>query len=207
MLNVTIQDVNSIVVSVSPDRLGPLFDALAQHLLARGAKVDIVVAGGAALQALGLVSRTTKDVDILAIVGEDEHLETADPLPDHLRDAAERVGRDFGLASDWLNPGPTRLLDLGLPHGFWSRVATSTYGPALTVRFAGRLDLIHFKLYAMTDQGPGRHEADLRAMDPSRDELIAAARWALTHDVSESFRDQLIKALEHLAVTDVDLGP
>lgn len=85
-------------------------------------------------------------------------------------------------------------------------MTTRNYGPALTVHFAGRLDQIHFKLYAMTDQGAGRHEADLRSLNPSRDELIAAAIWARTQDSSPGFLMVLLSALRHLGVEDVDLG-
>ena len=60
-----------------------------------------------------------------------------------------------------MNPGPTDLIRFGLPDGFRARLETRSYG-ALTVRFAGRLDQIHFKLFAMVDQGAGRHETDLR---------------------------------------------
>jgi hypothetical protein len=59
-----------------------------------------------------------------------------------------------------------------------TRVVTRRYGQALTVDFAGRVDQIHFKLFAMVDQAGGRHETDLRALHPSTAELIAAARWS-----------------------------
>jgi hypothetical protein len=165
---------------------------------------DLVVIGGSALLALGLVQRATRDVDVLAVAGA-EGLVPADPLPPALAQARDRVAQDFGLPADWLNPGPTELLRFGLPEGFLSRVETRTYGPALIVRYAGRLDQIHFKLYAMVDQGAGRHEADLRALEPTPDELLRAARWTRTHDPSEGFRLELEAALVHLGVTDADL--
>ena len=55
----------------------------------------------------------------------------------------------------------------------------------LTGHFTGRFDQIHFKLYASVDRG-GYHIEDLRALSPSHDELEAAARWAMTHDVINS---------------------
>lgn len=67
-------------------------------------------------------------------------------------------------------------------------------------------DQIHFKLYALVDQGVGRHEEDLRALAPTRDELLAAARWTQTHDPSPGFREQLEAALRYLGLEDVDLG-
>lgn len=41
-----------------------------------------------------------------------------------------------------------------------TRVVTRPYGPTLVVHFAGRIDQIHFKLFAMVDQGGGRHESE-----------------------------------------------
>jgi hypothetical protein len=87
-----------------------------------------------------------------------------------------------------------------------SRVVTRSYGIALVVHFAGRLDQIHFKLFAMIDQGGGRHEADLRALNPTRDELTAAARWSITQDPSPGYRTVLLDALRVLRVDDADLG-
>ncbi len=49
----------------------------------------------------------------------------------------------------------------------------------LWVGVAGRLDLIHFKLYAAADDiGPAsRHSSDLLALRPTPDELAAARTW------------------------------
>lgn len=100
------------------------------------------------------------------------------------------------------------MLRLGLPEGFSERLDRREYGRWLTVRFASRLDQIHFKLYALADRGGGgKHEADLRALEPTRDELIAAARWSRTHDPSVAHRDILTEALAYLGVEDADLGP
>jgi hypothetical protein len=178
--------------------------ALADQLEQRDAAFELVVIGGSALLALGLVHRTTRDLDIVAVVDGGE-LRSARPLPPVLEEAAARVARDFGLSTDWLNPGPTDLIRWGLPEGFLSRVVTRRYGAALGVHFAGRVDQIHFKLYAMVDQGGGRHEADLRALQPTEQELLTAARWTVTHDPSPGFRMVLLDALRHLGVGDVDL--
>lgn len=87
--------------------------------------------GGSALLALGLVERTTRDVDIVAL-RSDTGLDSADPLP-------------------------------------------------------------------------GKHEADLRALEPTEAELIAAARWSRSQDPSEGYAQVLRGALESFGVTDVDL--
>lgn len=193
-----------LIPAFGAERANELLGALGEQLAAAGERFDLVVIGGSALLALGLVERTTRDVDVLAIAGP-EGLVPADPLPSALAQARDRVARDFGLPADWLNPGPTELLRFGLPDGFLSRVETRIYGPALTVLYAGRLDQIHFKLYAMVDQGAGRHEADLRALEPTPEELLSAARWTRTHDPSEGFRRELVAVLAHLGVTDADL--
>lgn len=77
-------------------------------------------------------------------------------MPQALLAARAAVAADFGLAENWLNAGPTDLLKWGLPEAFMSRVVSRSYGTTLVVHFVGRLDQIHFKLFAMVDQGGGR---------------------------------------------------
>jgi hypothetical protein len=163
-----------------------------------------VVIGGSALTALGLIKRATRDVDLVA-AAQDGELHPAEPLPETLQVARDRVARDFGLDGNWLHSGPAGLLMWGLPEGFMTRIVTRRYGQALAVHFAGRLDQIHFKLYTMVDQAGGRHEADLRALHPSHQELIAAARWSMTHDPSPGYKMVLKEALSALGVEDGSL--
>jgi hypothetical protein len=164
-----------------------------------------VVIGGSALLAVGLTTRATRDVDIVAFRSGDSLVDPR-PLPETLIAARNLVARDFNLPEDWLNVGPADLLDFELPDGFIERLERHDYGGALVVHFASRFDQIHFKLYAMADQTAAKHEADLVALAPNRDELIAAARWTRTHDPSEGFLEQLVAALAYLGVEDVDLG-
>jgi len=178
--------------------------ALSEQLAAVGAHFELVVVGGSALVALGLVERATRDVDVLGILSEGG-LSSAEPVPVVLAAAAARVARDLGLPTDWLNPGPTALLDLGLPQGFLDRTHRVEIGQGLVVLYADRYDQIHFKLYAMVDQGGGRHEEDLRSLAPTREELLAAARWTTSHDPSIGFRQQLLLALGELGVDDATL--
>ncbi len=130
----------------------------------------------------------------------------AAPLPGPLAAARDRVARDLGLPADWLNAGPAALLDFGLPEGFLSRATRRDHGEALVAWYASRLDQIHFKLYATVDQGAGKHEADLRALVPTPDELLAAARWTRTHDPSEGYRSVLERVLSAFGVEDASLG-
>lgn len=187
------------------DQTNRLLSALASRLALANVHVELVVIGGSALIALRLVDRTTRDVDVVALLA-DGALVSPKPLPPALVDARNQVTADFGVDERWLNTGPSDLLQWGLPNGFVERLTARTYGSSLTVHLASRLDQIHLKLYALVDQGPGRHEADLLALSPSHVELLAAARWALTHDPSEGFRQELEAALRHLGVEDADLG-
>lgn len=65
--------------------------------------------------------------------------------------------------------------------------------------------MICFKLYAAVDQGPrSRHVQDLRELGPNRDELLAGARWTITHDPSPGYRLLLVETLRQLGVEDAD---
>lgn len=190
---------------LEPDRITELLGALGERLALTRTPVELVVIGGSALTILGLVERPTRDVDVVALLDAGE-LRSAKPLPANVVEARNAVAADFGVSEGWLNAGPGDLLQWGLPDGFVERLTRRGFGSALTIHLASRLDQIHFKLYALVDQGLGRHEEDLRALTPTQDELRAAARWAITQDPSDGFRQELLGALRYLGVEDVGLG-
>jgi hypothetical protein len=192
-------DINSRLLDEALATLGEVLEA-------RGLTYEIVAVGGSALMLLGLVARPTRDLDALALVENDTYV-PADPLPLPLEEAITAVGRALGLSDDWLNAGPTEILRFGLPAGFEQRVQRRSYG-GLTLQVAGRLDQVYFKLYAAVDQGAGsKHAADLRRLEPTRGELLSAARWSRTHDPSNGYRDMLVAMLKGLGVEadDADL--
>jgi hypothetical protein len=145
------------------------------------------------LAALGLVSRTTKDVDVLGSM-EKGNIRKIGKFPDWLSDAATKVARDFNLPAGWLNLGPESQLDTGLPEGLPERLQKKVYGKRLTIYFISRIDQIYFKLYASLDRG-GYHVEDLFKLNPSESELLAACHWVLTQDVSVGFRKILVSFL------------
>lgn len=163
--------------------------------LAGAPRFTLVVCGGSALAATGLVTRTTKDVDIVALMDDKRVLLDPAPLPQALVQAALEVATDLGLQQDWLNNGPSSgdggLFRLGLPGGFVERLIWETVGKKLTVCFISRYDQIHFKLYAAVDQSGSYHAADLRELQPTDEELLAAAAWTRTHDPSDGYRQGL----------------
>ena len=181
------------------------FTAVGEVLAARGLRYEVVLVGGANLLLRGIISRSTKDGDLIARRLESGRIVEMPELPPPLLDAVRDVARAYGLAEDWLNVGPASLLDLGLPRGFATRLSREDFGP-LTLWLAGRRDLICFKLYAAADHWPtrDRHLADLLAMAPTASELASASHWARTHDSSPGFRSLLVAVLGALGLEDAD---
>lgn len=182
--------------------------ALAEQLEAGGLRhLELVVCGGAAMNVAGFVSRATRDVDVVAFVDHSEEgtpiLIKATPMREALIKAAERVQKDFNLPDNWINSGPSSVMDFGLPQGLMKRVETRQYGSSLTIHFLGRLDQIHFKLHAAVDQSGGKHYDDLKALKPSSDEIEQAAKWSMQHDPSEGYKTVLKDFLEKTGFEDV----
>lgn len=177
-------------------------ETLGAVLKQRGEHFELVTIGGSSLMLLGLLARPTRDLDVVALAEGGIYVK-ARSLPMPLLEASRDVGETLGIGSDWLNAGPTDLLDFGLPEGFQQRVQIRRYG-ALTVHLAGRFDQICFKLYATADQGmQSKHADDLRRLTPTSDELLRAARWTRTHDPSKGFRSELLSVLRGFGVEDV----
>ena len=182
---------------------GPL-GALGQLLAERGLRYELLAIGGGALQLLGLITRPTRDIDVVALV-DDASLVPVGPLPGPLQRAVDDTAAVFNLPRGWFNAGPRSLMDLGLPEGILNRAHLREWG-GLILHIAGRRDQIFFKLYAAVDQGPrSKHIEDLRRLEPTADELAAAAAWARTHDSSEGFGVELRGALRDLGIVDGDI--
>ena len=171
----------------------------------RGQTFDVVLVGGGCLLLREVVSRPTKDLDILGERLPDGSVRSLETLPVELTKAATDVADALELAPDWINVGPRSLNDLGLPPGFGSRLTLVEYG-SLRVWLAGIDDLVFFKLYAATDSWPrrDRHLEDLEALAPNRDQLLAAAAWARSHDPSPGFRQLLVELLTAMGVEEAD---
>lgn len=195
-------------MKITQQRLDQALGLLGELLVSRGRSPEhFVVCGGSSLLALGLVRRTTtRDVDVLARM-EDGQLVQAKPLPDWLLADAEEVRQQLNLPEKWFNTGPAdeSFFRLGFPEGLADRVTTRDYGSKLRISFISRHDQIFFKLYAAADQDTGRHFQDLQDLQPTPDELLAAARWTRTQDPSEGFLyvlGELFKHLDHGNLVD-----
>jgi hypothetical protein len=182
--------------------LDPALAAVGELLEKERTEVALVVVGGATLNLLGLIDRTTQDVDVIARaeepIGVPARLAPPDPLPNALQHAILRVARDFGLAPDWINTAIARQWSQGLPPWLPHDITWRRYG-GLHVGLAGRRTLIALKLFATVDQSVRSvHAQDLLALNPSDAELEEAASWVVTQDASESFPRLVAEVVEHV---------
>lgn len=163
--------------------------------IASAPNYNLVVCGGTALVATGLVQRATKDVDIVAMANDEGKMIDPAPLPAPLVKAALEVADDLGFPKDWLNNGPSSgdggIYRLGLPQGLSDRLSWKKFGEKLSVAFISRTDQIHFKLFAAVDQFGSYHATDLHELEPTDNELLTAAAWSRTHDPSEGYLESL----------------
>lgn len=140
----------------------------------------LVVCGGAALREVEIVSRVTKDVDVLAVRGAvDGEVSAAWPLPEELKQSVAEVAAELGLPGDWLNASTSLLvgpLD-ELPREVWSDLHETSYGSRLRISYIGRAGQIPLKLHAALDRNEARDLDDLRALAPTAEECRKAERW------------------------------
>ena len=153
------QVVSVILIPMDPRQTLEAFD---RYLTARGVRFEAVVIGGTALNLLGVISRATKDCDILD-----------PPLPSVVTEAARSFAaevrvRGAQLEDDWLNNGPASLVSV-LPPGWQDRLQVVFAGSAIVLRCLGRADLLRSKLFALCDRGLDL--GDCLALAPSASEL------------------------------------
>jgi hypothetical protein len=161
---------------------------------------EVVAIGGGALSLLGLIERSTEDIDLVGVV-HGTLIESAEPLPEALSSAIADIAKLHSLRPKWMNNEPTSLLVHGLPVGFLARCVSHEWG-GLKIFFASRFDQLHLKLLAISSPGD-KHHVDLKRLQPTKDELIAAARWARTQAAGEGFEMELRASLRSFGV-DVD---
>jgi hypothetical protein len=176
---------------MTPQAILTAFD---RYLADRGLRLEAVVVGGAALNLLGVVSRPTKDCDVLHPT-----------LPAAITDAARafaaevRVHGDV-LIDDWLNNGPASLVPQ-LRAGWQDRLQPLVAGRALVLRTLGRDDLLCSKLFALCDRGLDR--GDCVALAPTRDELLAVLPWLEQQDANPDWPAHVRATLDDLGRSHV----
>lgn len=186
---------------IGSTQLRDLLSAVGELLEEKGETASIVVVGGASLNLSGLVNRATDDVDVIARAEGDREstLIPPDPMPEPLRDAVERVRRDFGLQPGWLNTEVANQWETSLPPSLKEDLTWQTYG-GLRVGVAGRRPLIALKLLAAVDQGGPQsvHYQDLVRLAPTDEELEEAREWARSEDPSPIIAQHIDQVIEHV---------
>jgi hypothetical protein len=177
-------------------------NAVGDLLLAAGEHVSIVVVGGATMNLLGFVQRTTNDVDVIARAYRNQdgtmRLSPAEPFPESLQTAIRTVARDFGLPETWMNAEVGAQWGRGLPPWILEEITWRSYGN-LQVGLVGRRTLIALKLFAAVDTDPGSvHVQDLLALAPTDAELEEARGWVITQDAYEGFTSMISQVIEHV---------
>ena len=82
---------------ISHDNIDQTLSLLVGRLdLAQTDPVRLVICGGSALIAMSLRRRTTRDMDVVALLSAAQEPISPDPLPDFLLRAADQVARDLG---------------------------------------------------------------------------------------------------------------
>ena len=133
--------------------------------------------GGANLLLRGAIARPTKDADLIGERLANGQIVKLSEVPPGLARAVSDVAATYGLDRDWMNVGPSSLMDFELPDGFLDRLWAKRFD-SLTLWLAGEFDMICFKLYAVVDQWPrpGRHLEDLESLDEGPFEGPGAGR-------------------------------
>jgi len=151
--------VSVIVIPMEVAEFIPLFD---EYLKKRGLDFEAVVIGGAALALIGVVSRPTRDCDILDPLNPKEILEAASEFAISVRKSGNH------LQDDWFNHMPSSLSTL-LPKDWPQHPQVAFKGDSLTLYTLGREDLLRTKLFALCDRGTDL--SDCLALKPTLADL------------------------------------
>jgi hypothetical protein len=156
----------------------------------KGLKFEAVVIGGSALSILGIITRETKDVDVL------------DPqIPELILAASKEFATSFkieetSLKENWLNSGPESLRRYLRPR-WQARLVPLFNGSSIKFQTLGRIDFIGTKVLAFCDR-----EFDLKdclAMKPTRSELLEIMPWVQSYDANPSWPNYVEEKIKNLA--------
>jgi len=178
-----------------------LLQAVGERLSLSQFAITLIVVGGANLNVMNVVTRTTKDVDVIAQAegdGDELRIHSPLPFPEPLIQAIQIVARDFNIADDWMNAEVAAQWNIGMPDTILDDITWRNYS-SLKVGFAGRQTIISLKLFAAVDRSPTSvHYQDLIALRPKHDELVCATDWVKSQDASEHFPSLIEDVLRHV---------
>ena len=172
---------------MKPSEIIPRFDAF---LVDQSLALEAIATGGAALALLGIISRETRDCDLI-----EPELSLA--VVKASRAFAAEVREQGGiLRDDWLNNGPASLGPV-LPEGWRNRLQIIYQGKAIRLWSLGRPELLLAKLWALCDRGLDL--GDCMALAPSAEELRQADAWIATQDLNPDWPTHVDATLKDLA--------
>ena len=161
-----------------------VFKDLDKELEKKGCKRKLYICGGAALIALKIVARTTRDVDVIK-----------PEIDSDLMDAAKIVANKHGLDENWLNNAPYELADM-LPKGWMSECDSVFKDSSLEIRALGRLNLLRTKLFAACDRIDDLD--DMVALNPSDTEIEEAEKWVLPRKAGKMWTQVVNECVKEL---------
>lgn len=159
-------------------------------LLRKGQKFEAIVIGGAALSILGIITRETRDVDVLH-----------PGIPKDILDSSIEFARimkiqETTLKENWLNAGPESLRNYLRPD-WQNRVVHLFEGSAIFLQTLGRSDFIGTKVLAFCDRGFDRE--DCLNMKPTKDELLEILPWVQAYDANPGWPVYVEERVKELA--------
>lgn len=152
---------------------------LNSYLAKKKIKRSFIICGGASLLLQGIISRVTRDIDIIA-----------PPIDKMLEEAALSVANDLGLDPHWLNCGP-ETISKDLTIGWQERVIEVFLASNLTVFSLSRSDLIFSKFWAPCDRQ--KDKDDLILLKPTIEELEIAVNHTITRDGNPDWPEWVLK--------------
>ncbi len=138
----------------------PAFD---EFLSTQGLWFEAIAIGGSALSIMGIINRTTQDLDLLSF-----------PIPPAIATASKVFAIHHGIQNNWLNTGPIDLIR-SFPDNWRENLVPLYSGKSLVLKTLERQLFINVKFWAMCDRA--RDIDDLLAMAPSSLELNKAVEW------------------------------
>ncbi|MGD1085407.1 MAG: hypothetical protein ABSA47_11755 [Verrucomicrobiota bacterium] len=190
-------------MNLSAENIDKILSRLNRKMVYADVKpLNVAVCGGTALIAVGLVSRATEDVDIIALLRVDQvniEVLAEKSLPADVERLVAEIGIELHIREDWFNFHASPLVAFGFPPNMTNRLIKKSYGACLTVYFINRFDQVHFKMYAAMDPKDGtRHLGDLLDLKPKEHEVRAAVSWLLGREASPEFKAALRQVLERI---------
>jgi hypothetical protein len=167
-------------------------DLLSFYLEKKGVSRTFIICGGASLILQGIVSRGTKDIDIVG-----------PKIDSELEEAAVYVANQLGLNPNWLNTEPKGLAR-DMTSGWKKRIFEVYNSSCLIIHSISREDMIFAKFYAYCDRQ--KDLQDLIDLKITKNEVEIAAQLTEQKDAHPLWpkyvKEQELKLKQRLGYED-----